>query len=677
MSDYFTFSPKKLFKRVTPNRVRRLFGDDEVVGDEEDEVVAAQRSRLEYLERRRLEDLAEQRRRLEEIQETPDEARIRENVLTVIETALGAYHYNTSDMREAIYISKQTQYSRLRANAIMIGVLVSDKTGKSFPSSLSALLVEQEEVKDQFELTSRKKLKRHVKDLGLDTAWVSFEKKLENVAVFERTSEETALRYLSTYHHLITWYTKCGFFTNVIIINRKKRIDGEVDEFSFLKPNEDVAIWRRALDAELRRMDKFLQDLLRTKPVREMIGGEKAFTDHLNHNYAKMVAQKEGEEATPRSGILVVGMSNIRSDITINRIRLMENSTGTPPQSTTNVFTLSSQAGPQGGQYADYRQLKKNNVYLKWDSPYLLATIVHKFKNVKFDKIYLDFIISPAMRVLHEKTLIAFFETTIPLLKESGLLSEVCKVVVPFNEFTLAHLHKSWAVLKKSVGATFLSDINGSEWYQKTNVPTNVTDKRVIGSDKIKLGGEINAAIEAEKDRMKKGNNRKRKKNPPPNPPPCTSALLVHLTEVLGKWNRYTDADVKKLHWIQLQVLPTNVSSGRIDWPPRDNSNDVPGVVAAGRNTLPDMQLQCNVASLREFENYYDGNFTGEPPKITVSFSDNSSAILRGITTYNNHTIKGKVDSDLSDTAHTGQENERYEDDRYEDESEASSQGYR
>ena len=673
MSDFFSFaSPKKLWNRVSPNGARRLFGNS---GDHEDDEVVAEDTTDEVVDEDIddevvAEDIDDEVVAPQDIQETTDEARIRENVLTVIETALGCHHYNTSDMREAIYISKQTQYSRLRANAIMIGVLVSDKTGKSFPSSLSALLVEQE-VKDQFELTSRNKLKKHVKALGLVTAWVSFEKKLENVTVFERTSEETALRYLSTYHHLITWYTKCGFFTNVIIINRKKRIDGEVDEFSFLKPNEDVAIWRRALDAELRRMDKFLQDLLRTKPVREMIGGEKAFTDHLNHNYAKMVAQKEGEEATTRSGILVVGMSNFRSDITINRIRLMENSTGTPSQSTTNVFTLSSQAGPEGNQYAGCKQLKKNNVYLKWDSPYLLATIVHKFKNVKFDKIYLDFSISPAMRVLHEKTLIAFFETTIPLLKESGLLSEVCKVVVPFNEFTLAHLHKSWAVLKRSVGATFLSDINGSEWYQKTNVPTNVTDKRVIGSDKIKLGGEINAAIEAEKDRMEKGNNRKRKKNPLP----CRSALLVHLTEVLGKWNRYTDADVKKLHWIQLQVLPTNVSSGRIDWPPRDNSNDVPGVVAAGHNTLPDMQLQCNVASLREFENYYDGNFTGEPPKITVSFSDNSSAILRGITTYNNHTIKGKVDSDLSDTAHTGQENERYEDDRYEDDSEASSHG--
>ena len=124
---------------------------------------------------------------------------------------------------------------------------------------------------------------------------------------------------------MITWYTKCGFFTDAIIIKRKKRIDGEVDEFSFLKPNENDEIWRGTLHAQLSGMDEFLQDLLRTKSVREMIGGDKALTDHLNHNYAKMVAQKEGAEATTRSGILVVGMSNIRSDITINRIRLMEN----------------------------------------------------------------------------------------------------------------------------------------------------------------------------------------------------------------------------------------------------------------------------------------------------------------------------------------------------------------
>ena len=640
-------SPKRILNAISPVR---LFGDDEITASQQ----------------RRLDEIEDERDN-QEIEETPDEARLRENVLTEIESALGVYHYNTSDMREAIYISKQTQYSRLRANAIMIGILVSDKTGEFFPSSLSALLVEQE-VKDQFELTSRNKLSRHVKTLELNTAWVSFEKKLENfVAVFDRTSELTALRYLTTYHHLMTWYTNCGFFTDAIIIKRKKRIDGEVDEFSFLKPKKNDEI-SRALHAELSRMDKFLQDLLRTKPVREMIGGDKALTDHLNHNYAKMVAQKEGEEATTRSGILVVGMSNFRSDITINRIRLMENSTGTPSQSTTNVFTLSSQAGPEGNQYAGCKQLKKNNVYLKWDSPYLLATIVHKFKNVKFDKIYLDFSISPAMKVLHEKTLIAFFETTIPLLKESGLLSEVCKVVVPFNEFTLAHLHKSWADLKSSVDASFLSDINGSEWYEKTNVAANITDTRVIGSDKNKLGRGINAAIQAEKERMERKRKRSKKT-------PCRSELLVHLTEVLGKWNKYTDADVKKLHWIQLEVLPTNASSGRIVWPQRDNSNDVPGVPAAGHNTLSDMQLQCNVASLGEFESYCDENFIGEPPKITVSFLDNSSAIVRGITTYNNHTIKGKVDSDLSDTAHTGQENERYEDDRYEDDSEASSHG--
>ena len=110
------------------------------------------------------------------------------------------------------------------------------------------------------------------------------------------------------------------------------------------------------------------------------------------------------------------------------------------------------------------------NLHKKFDSPYLLRHVIRKVKTkgtgLKFDKIYFDHLCNNRRWKLLETGLTTFYETTLPLLEESNLLSDQCKILLPFNKITMHHLHKAWNKTKKKFTVKFLTDTDSNLWYK-------------------------------------------------------------------------------------------------------------------------------------------------------------------------------------------------------------------
>ena len=559
----------------------------------------------------------------------------RQKALEEIEQVLRGCQYNTLVMREAIYVSKQNGYSQLKNNTTMIGELVPSADGDPFPSWLKVLLVKREKKsrgRPCYELRTPNEQKVY-----LDTCkfkkklWPDFEKKLKRMNSAKSTQPNTANRYLENYHALIGWYTKCGFFSSEFV-KRRKKTSGVADSFYFLSGTDD------RFDV----MDQFFQELTGTKALRDMIRGDKASYSYLNQQYASTVAAEV--EDTGDRGILIVGMSNFLSENANDRITAMETAAGL------DVFTLSSKLARKDLR-KDYNEtLQTHNMFLNWDSPFLLANICREFKDVKFKNIYLDYRVTLDMKELHPESLTAFFNTTIVLLKESALLDKKCTVIVPFNEITLLCLHKSWTNLKSHFAVSFLSDVNANAWYSSSDNNTLAGTYQAIGTDKIRLLTAIRNEIEAET--KKQSTKRKRSQSSPEK-----TDFLHHLeTKVKVNWGEHTDDAIADVKWIRLEVLGSDATGNSFVWPNGTKFEED----RSGVGALPNLRLKCcNVANQEAFERYYDPNYSDEAPKITLELGNKTVVTLKSISIDDTKVVKGKVVPDYASMDnHMGDDNE-------------------
>jgi len=202
------------------------------------------------------------------------------------------------------------------------------------------------------------------------------------------------------------------------------------------------------------------------------------------------------------------------------------------------------------------------------------------------------------------------YKVTIPLLRDGKLLSDDCKVILPFNSKTIFYLHKSWDKVKEYARVSFLSDLNDNLWYKSMGTVANAesSEDDFIENLKLLLDSEVRSMNEETR-------KKKRKRDVTDSP------LIQRLEKNLERWERYRDDEITNLKWIQIEM--SDKSEREFAWPRG-------GTYVVDESTRPNVVLTCNVTEA-DFKRYGDVGVLS--PNITIKFGGNSSMKVQRIIT--------------------------------------------
>ena len=600
--------------------------------------------------------------------------------LRVLETALKDAAYNTPTAREAIYANGRTGFSQLYANAIIVAELAgTSKDGSilngKFPPEIALLLVEDEG--QLFRLVTRSELNTRLKVLGVDVKWSDLTTRIAAVPGINCIIYRTTVSYLNRFLSILEWYTNCDFFQTATFIVKKQRKDGEADDYYFT-PNHGLEL---AWVHQFYSFQHLINVFLGQTALRGLNTSAVALTRTLNLAYAKYIGKSSthAKDNTTTLGVLVFGIGNFRSDpakLFLEEMRRSLNKSRDTGKKNKQIFTISSRTIPLSSvANADPTTQsdgeKHRNLYTKFGSPYLLADIVRQFrpagKTLQFTHVYLDHYIDKHSCALQEKALTDFYATTIPLLYESKLLSEDCKIIVPFNDRTVYHLHKAWPSTKAFASVKFTSNWKCNRWYKACETVSNsnalqrIENRRIglkqcIGTKKGELNSYLEGKIGCELklfDKRAAKHNKKRKKANQDGEQCYTSTSSASINELRTfstKWSGYDENQIEQLKWIQLTVLGAKQRFGDYKWPDTpeptdeeidtdertDEEIDTPEPADEEIELKEDLVLTCN-CDRDAFDQYETGLVTLQ--KITLKFKDGTEMELQSIYNKNAQSI--------------------------------------
>ena len=422
------------------------------------------------------------------------------------------------------------------------------------------------------------------------------------------------IRYITNFHTTIEWYMDCGFFSDSFTVKKTMK-DGELDKYYFYVNKEKA-------EGQFSVMEKDLRTYLGDTPLRDLTGTKANLIWRLNHGYALSISEK----GSINQGVLVLGMSNFLSNYAVKQIEAMTKhlnpSTGQTPL---KVYTVGSEKSivDQVKQGESRKGLLKNNLFLKWDSSCLLAKMYRKFDKVKFNTIYLDHNATPNMRATQKAALKELYDVTIPLLRESKLLNDDCKIVLPFNVTTVYYLHKSWDKVKKYANVSFLSELKDNPWYESTpegvlrdiekkdSTRMELPDQDQLNVSSVFFTTGLCNLISMEAEKIEGAKKKKRKKTSSVATQSPLNLELGKTSKALEKWRQYTNAQFDKLKWIQLEI--SDVKIGAFTWPDHGTKSTEAATVQH-----PDIELICNMDQVDFNQKTKDG----ECPDISIVFSD-------------------------------------------------------
>ena len=523
--------------------------------------------------------------------------------LKVLKTVLKGVDYNTPAAREAIYANGRTGFSQLYANAIIVAEVAGTSNdgsvlNRKLPPEIALLLVEDEGelVEDKgalFRLVTGSELNRRLHALELEVKWNDLTTRIEKVPGINCIIYRTTVSYLNRFLTILQWYTNCDFFRTAEFIVKKQGKDGDANDYYFT-PNHGLQ-----LDCvhDFNVFQQLINVFLGETSLRSLNTSAAALTRTLNLAYAKYIGKssKQAKDNTTTFGVLLFGMSNFRSseaNLFLKQMRTSLNDSKHDGNKYKRIFTVASRRIPpstdvNGDTTTQSEGGNCRNLYTKFGSPYLLADIVRKFvtegTTLQFTHVYLDHYIDIPSCALQEKALKDFYSTTIPLLNLSKLMSEGCKIFVPFNGRTVYHLHKAWPTTKAFASVKFRSNRTCNRWYNACENVSNsdalqkiekkgYTLEQCCGTDRGKLisylEGKIGCELELFDKRAEKRN--KKQKNGNTNGEKCkisTTTSIDELRAFLTKWSVYNENQIKELKWIQLTVIRSEKLVGDFEWP--------------------------------------------------------------------------------------------------------------
>ena len=599
----------------------------------------------------------------------------RTRLLSHIDSALDGAVYNTAVLRENIYVLGQTGYSQFCSNATVMAELADFSNeatvdnGK-YPPEIMLLLVPAEATEGRqrtpnylgspgpagsFKLVSAKRLFKRVTDLGVIRKWNELKEKTKNVIGIRLYDKTTAVRYLSRYLAILEWYTNCDFFQNTNFVRKLDLPRGNADEYYFTQTHQQLD----ACTTHFRHFREHIHRYLGGIPLKSLNGALKILNFHLNLGYAKSTSEADDTiDSVKTPAVLVVGMGNLRSGYAKYRLDELCKKVQKP------VYTVSSNRLPyvEGGTSGGIRDdgVTDCNLYTKFDSTYLLADMLKKFKtdggHPQFTHVYMDHYANLADENLQEAGLESFYATSILLLKECKLLSDRCKILVPFNPRTVYHLHMAWNAMKEFSSVHFLTEDATNDWFHVSSMATKATIRiengfesrtHCVGTEHHGLQANFGNKIMEETRQMSK----KRKKGEPV-PFNETVQLMKAYRE---KWNLYSTELIKTLKWIEISVGVPNTTdnttkTGSCVWPEsnvehssaEENNGGEANPEADGppnesegpseseedqEQTKKEYVLKFGLKNSEAFEKYTVKD--GLQPIITVQFEDKSKIRVR------------------------------------------------
>jgi hypothetical protein len=324
-------------------------------------------------------------------------------------------------------------------------------------------------------------------------------------------------------------------------------------------------------------------------------------------------------------------MSNFGSEFAVKQIKEMKDTMKMP------VFTLASNKAvkKRGTSVSDdIREAREaimgNNLWLNSDSRCLLAKMSRKFgSEVVFEYVYLDHNAVARMKNAQESMLKELYNVTIPLLRKSGMLSDNCEILLPFNATTVYYLHKSQGQVEKYANVSFLSDLKDNEWYgsmsadaskaigEKDSAKIELPFPHQLNISRDHLRDGLRERIAQESGAAKAKNTGKRKSG---SGDVADSPHIIELKKAAKRWEGYDTSEIENVKWIQLKLSTENTK--KFVWPECGNQT--------GNNEVEpvDIELQCKRMKKETFMSYA----TGSPLNITINFKGGESATVRQIT---------------------------------------------
>ena len=543
-------------------------------------------------------------------------------IKTVLKKHYKDVEYNYDKMSTAVDILSRTGVNSLFATTILVGELLrkEDQTipYTKFPSHIAPLLVKLKSNKNFkrrnsaeavtptiYRLLSRDEISKKLRDdnaYNFCNCWNAFQKKVQKL-----TNVDTTIRYITNFLTMVQWYLDCGFFSDETIVV-KKGVRGCLGKNYFLDPKDGPDG-----DSQFNIFQHWVTSYLGKTALRDLAKNGVDLISSLNKGYLLSISK----QSRTREGVLVLGMRNFLSKGAIEQLNSMTVSLN-PETHTTEVFTVGSDRSKSPVTDDENRKhILARNLYLRWDSSCFLAKVVKKFVGVKFKTIYLDHNTIPAMWENQDSTLTELYDVTIPLLRNGKLLSDDCKVILPFNYKTIFYLHKSWGEVKKYARVTFLSDLNDNLWYKSMGTVANAESAgHQLNKSKEDLIEDLHRLLDSEVRSMNEETRKKKRKRDVTDSP-----LIQRLEKNLERWERYRDDEITNLKWIQIEM--SDKSEREFAWPRG-------GTYVVDESTRPNVVLTCNVTEA-DFKRYGDVGVLS--PNITIKFGGNSSMKVQRIIT--------------------------------------------
>ena len=548
-------------------------------------------------------------------------------------------------MVDAIIALSQTGADQLYANAVLVGELIRKGAPsipyKYLPSHIALMFMELEDNlcpkeanggQGYFKLLSRddlsEKMKGDKKNVGAYNflaCWKSFQSHVKGLEKFTCKSCDTTFKYAKFYLLAVEWYKDCGFFSSEIAV-KKSVPRGQLSMYSFLKFDATDEVKKALYAKEFASMDAALNRYFGLMSLRDIVQNESNLIKGLNNGYALSISNN----ARGTSGVLVIGMSNFGSKFADKQIEEMAIEMQLP------VFTLASNKADKKRWDLvsdDNREARKaimgNNLWLNSDSRCLLAKMSRKFgSEVVFEHVYLDHNAVARMKDAQESMLKELYNVTIPLLRKSGMLSDDCEILLPFNATTVYYLHKSQDQVEKYANVSFLSELKDNKWYgsmsadaltaiekkDSANIELPFPHQLNISRDHLRDG--LQERIAQELGAAKAKNTGKRKSS---SGDVADSPHITELKKAAKRWGGYDTSEIENVKWIQLKLSTENTK--KFVWPECENQT--------GNNEVEpvDIELQCKKMKKETFM----GFATGSPLNITINFMGGESATVRQI----------------------------------------------